>query len=71
MATAPTLAPDRKPSAELRLVQESIRKILKRDQDAPEFAASVCDGLRNVETQVDRLAGLQELFEWYSERPAL
>ena len=60
-----------KPSAELRLIQESISKLLRRDQDAPEFAASVCEGLRNVENQVHKLAGLQELFEWYSEQPAI
>jgi hypothetical protein len=71
MATAANLALERKPSAELRRIQELICKVLKRDQDSPEFAASVCEALHHIEGQMNRIAGLQELFEWYSEDPAI
>jgi hypothetical protein len=61
----------RKPSAELRRIQESLRALVRQDQENAELACSVWEGMRRIDSQIDRLAGLQELWEWYSKMPAL
>lgn len=53
----------------IRRVQEALRVLIREDQDKPEMAASVCEALSRIEEQVDQVAGLQELFEWYSRMP--
>ena len=65
-APVPIRASD-KPSAELRKIQERLRSIVREDQD--EVAISVGEGIHLIVGQLDRLAGLQELFEWWHELP--
>ena len=67
-ATAPT--PTRaKPSAELRRIQSDLRAIVREDQEDVALATSVAEGIHHIASQLDRLAGLQELFEWWHELP--
>jgi len=63
-APAPTRA---KPSAELRRIQASLRQIVRDDQETDQLA--VAEGIHRVVSQLDRLAGMQELFEWWHELP--
>lgn len=59
------------PATELRRAQAMVREILRQDQEEPKLATSVCEMLHRIEAQLDRVAGLQELFEWYSQMPAI
>lgn len=58
-------------SQRIRQVQEEIRAIIRDDQTDPKIGYSICEALAVVEQQIDRIAGLQELFEWYLQKPAL
>ena len=58
-----------KPSAELRRIQASLRAIVCEDQEDVALATSVAEGIHHIVSQIDRLAGLQELFEWWHELP--
>ena len=69
-APATSLAAEQaRASRRLRQVQADLRKLLADDQENPEIGFGVCEGLNRVEEQLDRLCGLQELFEWYGEMP--
>lgn len=57
------------PAVELRRLQAMLRQVVHKDQEEPKLAASVCEILDRIEAQLDRVAGLQELFEWYSHMP--
>ena len=67
MAAPVPIRASEKPSAELRKIQERLRSIVREDQD--EVAISVGEGIHLIVGQLDRLAGLQELFEWWHELP--
>ena len=69
MASATHLVTPERASAKLRRVQESVRALIREDQDKPEMASSVCELLARIEEQLHRVAGLQELFEWYGRMP--
>ena len=57
------------PSAELRRIQADLRAIVQDDQEDVALATSVAEGIHRIAGQLDRLAGLQELFEWWHELP--
>jgi hypothetical protein len=56
--------------AELRRAARILRDVIVADQNEPALVCSVAEGLDRVTDQLDRLAGLQELFEWYSSMPS-
>lgn len=65
MATpAPTRA---KPSAELRRIQADLEQLVRDDQETDVLC--VAEGIHRIVSQLDRLAGMQELFEWWRELP--
>jgi len=63
------VAADEQPSKKLRQIQKDLRAVVAEDQQSPELAASTCEALHRIEDQLDRVAGLQELFEWYLRMP--
>lgn len=69
MAAPVPIRASEKPSAELRRIQERLRIIVREDQEDTALATSVAEGVHRVVGQLDRLAGLQELFEWWHELP--
>lgn len=62
-----------KPSAaeRLRALEKQVRQLIADDQNEPEMVSTVCEILTHVERQLGQAAGLQELFEWYAEKPTL
>lgn len=50
-------------------MQAMLRQIVRKDQEEPKLASCVCEILDRIEAQLDRVAGLQELFEWYLQMP--
>lgn len=69
MATPIPIRAHEQPSAGLRRIQEQLRSVVREDQDDTALATSVAEGVHHVVGQLDRLAGLQELFEWWQELP--
>lgn len=67
-APQPIPLPERA-SVKLRRVQESVRALIRADQDKPELATCVCEVMERIAEQLDKVAGLQEMFEWYSRMP--
>ena len=71
MAATPTTHPraHELPSAALRRIRESLHEIVREDQEDTQLATSVGEGIHRVVQQIDKLAGLQELFEWWQDLP--
>jgi hypothetical protein len=56
-------------SVKLRRLQEQVREIIREDQTDPQMTDGICGGLHFIENQLDKLAGTQELWEWYQGYP--